>query len=248
MDSKLPSFRIDPPEELVFRGPFDQPVTQRLKIENTGSDGAIGFKVKTTTPKKFSVKPNFGSIDARGAVDINISIQPFTYDPNDKARHKFMVQIVALPSGQDSAGVEALIKDLEKNNPGRLRESKLRVSIIPGGESDHMLNGTDARIFPSEDLKKLESDISQLRLENSQLKEENAIQRKQIGDLEKQQPGTSPGQPSIRSTRSTAGAMASDPNQASGGFSLYRLIFILIILLLGMALGVYISSNPLPRL
>ena len=51
---------------LVFSlGPFEEVVTATLTLENPSNE-KVGFKVKTTAPKQYCVRPNSGVIDPSG--------------------------------------------------------------------------------------------------------------------------------------------------------------------------------------
>lgn len=50
-------------------GPFTQPVTSHMTLKNP-TDKKILFKIKTTAPKKYCVRPNCGAIDPRSSVEI----------------------------------------------------------------------------------------------------------------------------------------------------------------------------------
>ena len=52
----------------------------------------VCFKVKTTAPRRYCVRPNSGMIDAGETMEVSIMLQPFQYDPNERNNHKFMVQ------------------------------------------------------------------------------------------------------------------------------------------------------------
>ncbi|XP_075259584.1 vesicle-associated membrane protein-associated protein A-like [Convolutriloba macropyga] len=261
-------YRLQPPEELVFKGPFTDYVSQKLKIENTG-DSPIGFKVKTTTPKKFSVKPNMGCIEAHGSQDITICLHSFTYDPNDKTRHKFMVQVVGLTATTDTQAVEAMIKDYERNNPTKLKESKLKVAIVPSQSEveRQSMSTANANVYHSatpnqqysapfggplanlnnqqipslEDFRQLEADISSLRSENSQLKEENAYQRKQISELERGG-GSSSGSGGASGNGSSSQVVQPESN----GGTMQRMLFLIAVLFLGAIMGFYMGQTRHP--
>lgn len=46
-------------------GPFTEVVTTTLKLGNPTNE-RVGFKVKTTAPKQYCVRPNSGIIDPHG--------------------------------------------------------------------------------------------------------------------------------------------------------------------------------------
>ena len=86
---------LDPSNELRFKGPFDDYVTVSLSIRNP-TKSRIAFKIKTTAPKRYCVKPNSGVLDPEQSMKVNVLLQPFNYDPNEKNKHKFMVQYLYL--------------------------------------------------------------------------------------------------------------------------------------------------------
>lgn len=51
-------------------GPFDHVVTSILKVSNPTTDRRICFKVKTTAPKRYCVRPNSGVIEPRQSVEV----------------------------------------------------------------------------------------------------------------------------------------------------------------------------------
>jgi hypothetical protein len=91
----LGGLQLDPSNELRFKGPFDDFVTVSLTIKNP-TEKRIAFKIKTTAPKRYCVKPNSGVLDSGHSMKVNVLLQPFTYDPNEKNKHKFMVQYIYL--------------------------------------------------------------------------------------------------------------------------------------------------------
>ena len=60
---------IDPNNELTFVGPFTTAVSATMTLKNP-SDRKVCFKIKTTAPKRYCVKPNSGVIDPRETVQI----------------------------------------------------------------------------------------------------------------------------------------------------------------------------------
>ncbi|CAK9295307.1 unnamed protein product [Gordionus sp. m RMFG-2023] len=87
---------LEPPSDLLFKGPFNEVATSCLKLTNI-SEQPVCFKVKTTAPKMYCVRPNSGRIDPKAAIDVAIMLQPFDYNTFDKTKHKFMVQSIVAP-------------------------------------------------------------------------------------------------------------------------------------------------------
>ncbi|KAI4207212.1 MAG: hypothetical protein LQ346_000706 [Caloplaca aetnensis] len=107
------SVELDP-SELGFRRPFSHEVTQSLRLSNPGNE-TIAFKVKTTAPKQYCVRPNSGKIDARQSVEVQVLLQAMKEDPppDARCRDKF------------------LWSSIEKANKSSIQERKIRVVFLP---------------------------------------------------------------------------------------------------------------------
>jgi len=124
---------IEPAIELKFIGPFSSVVTSELKLTNPTAK-RIAFKVKTTAPKRYCVRPNSGLIEPNAQVVVSVMLQPFEYDPSEKNNHKFMVQSLYAPT----ATVESLDLLWKEATPAQLMDSKLKCLFeLPAAASDH---------------------------------------------------------------------------------------------------------------
>lgn len=134
--------KINPPVELTFTGPFHQAVSSAMTLTNP-SERKVCFKIKTTAPKRYCVKPNSGVIDPSDTVQIAVSLQPFDFDPTDKNRHKFMVQSMYAPPGEINQ--ESLWKEADGS---QLMDSKLKcLFVLPetnGGVNEPMSGNRDS--------------------------------------------------------------------------------------------------------
>jgi len=197
MERKSQVLLIEPPNELTFTGPFTQAVSSYMKLKNP-SDRKVCFKIKTTAPKRYCVKPNSGVVDPNSEVQIAVSLQPFDYDPTEKNKHKFMVQSMFAPEGEINQ--DTLWKEI---NQDELMDSKLKcVFAMPAGQEqsngleqnkNNSLSEPTIRVQqpsppapsaatkddrPEEmtaavtEIKKLNDHMGQLRQENIMLKEE----------------------------------------------------------------------------
>ena len=54
---------------MFIKGPFRDVVTAELKLANP-SEKKVCFKVKTTAPKRYCVRPNSGIIEPGGKVSV----------------------------------------------------------------------------------------------------------------------------------------------------------------------------------
>jgi len=91
--------QIDPAEVIRFNGLFTEIVTSELKLANP-TDDQVAFKVKTTAPRRYAVRPNSGVLNAGESVVVSVMRQPFEFDPAERVRHKFMIQSVRMQPGQ----------------------------------------------------------------------------------------------------------------------------------------------------
>ncbi|VDM50781.1 unnamed protein product [Toxocara canis] len=124
------ALRIEPIDKLVFKGPFTKIVTRELNLRNM-ADRPICFKVKTTAPKQYCVRPNSGIIGAGGANSVSIMLQPFDI-AQQSIKHKFLIQSAFVPPGETSfEGAWSRIA------PSELVNSKLRVVFEEPSSAQH---------------------------------------------------------------------------------------------------------------
>uniref|UniRef100_A0A8C4P7M5 MSP domain-containing protein n=1 Tax=Dromaius novaehollandiae TaxID=8790 RepID=A0A8C4P7M5_DRONO len=118
---------LEPQHELKFKEPFTDGVTTNLKL-GSPTDRNKCFKVKTTAPRRYCVRPNSAIIDAGTSIHVSVILQPFDYDPNEKSKHKFMS--VLAPA--DTSGMETVWKEAKPE----LMHSKLRCVFELPAEND----------------------------------------------------------------------------------------------------------------
>lgn len=111
---------IEPAHELKFVGPFCTAVSSFMRLTNP-TEHVILFKIKTTAPKKYCVRPNCGILEPKDTIEITIVLQPFIFEAAEKNKHKFMVQSMIMPEGD--VHIDGVWKDC---NPANLMDSKLR--------------------------------------------------------------------------------------------------------------------------
>jgi len=212
------------------------------------SDKKVCFKIKTTAPKRYCVKPNSGVVDPNNEVQIAVSLQPFEFDPNEKNKHKFMVQSMFAPDGEINQ--DTLWKEIDQND---LMDSKLRCvfAMPPALEDAGTENGIKEEKPLSSapevrqsapiamqvqepgqmnaavgEIKKLNESLSQLRQENIVLKEET-LRLKRIAAASEKPHDT----PSYSSTTVTAVGPQTEVLPTT------HIYAALIILVLGVMLG-----------
>lgn len=132
MAKPMQILEIEPASELTFRGPFTDVITTELRLTNP-SDRKVCFKVKTTAPKQYCVRPNSGFVEPKDSVKVLVMLQPFEYSGEEKSKHKFMVQSAFVPDGD--APLEAVWKGLAETKAD-LMDSKLKVVFIGGEKTE----------------------------------------------------------------------------------------------------------------
>jgi vesicle-associated membrane protein-associated protein A len=237
---------LDPPFELRFRGPFTDVNTSELKLKNP-SGKRVCFKVKTTAPKRYCVRPNSGLIEPGKEVAVAVMLQPFEYDPNERNKHKFMVQTMFAPDGPIESQ-EALWKEAK---PDQLMDSKLKcVFELPVDAQQNNLDSgavTEENIKPQASPEKyaappkanIESDQS---ADGQQLQDEIRRLREKNNALENE--GVRLRKVAMSSTTSSTPAssmvsQATPPPQAQAG-SVPPIVYLLAAVILGLILGKFI--------
>lgn len=136
---------LEPPSELHFKGPFTDVTTSYLNLSNP-TEKQVCFKVKTTAPKTYCVRPNSGIVPPKESVIVAVMLQPFDIESADRSKHKFMVQTMFAPDGEFNQ--DTLWRDAA---PESLMNSKLRcVFDVPGETVQNNVETTEA---PKEEVK-----------------------------------------------------------------------------------------------
>ena len=117
--------QIDPPVELVFRGSYTEVCKTTLRLTNP-SDKRVLFKVKTTAPKSYCVRPNSGIISQGGTQEVDVMLQSGEISDQDRSKHKFMVQTMFAPSHEETFS-DAVWKDITKD---KLMDTRLKCVFI----------------------------------------------------------------------------------------------------------------------
>ncbi|KAG6377091.1 PapD-like protein [Boletus reticuloceps] len=127
------SVHLVPNNALGFNRPFTQLVKKVLLVSNQNS-APVAFKVKTTAPKLYCVRPNSGRIEPGDSVEVSVMLQPMKEEPpsSSKCKDKFLIQSTLITPEKE-------MKDLQDiwNVPGgagedwKVHQQKLRVVYLP---------------------------------------------------------------------------------------------------------------------
>lgn len=113
---------------MFFIGPFTRISKESLFVKNT-NDFPVIFKVKTTAPKQYCVRPNAGRIEPNSEIEVQsksvykkglslfiykiiVILQPFKEElPDDyKCKDKFLVQTAPLNPSLEQQDIASMVK------------------------------------------------------------------------------------------------------------------------------------------
>ncbi|KAL5220084.1 hypothetical protein ABZP36_024797 [Zizania latifolia] len=116
------------PRELQFTFEVKKQSSCSVHLVNKSNE-YVAFKVKTTSPKRYCVRPNIGVILPRATCDFTVTMQAQRIAPPDmQLKDKFLVQTTVVPYGTSE---EELVPAFFSKETGRyIEESKLRVVLV----------------------------------------------------------------------------------------------------------------------
>lgn len=113
--------QVEPADELVLEGPFNRAVCKKIKVYNPSKNTRVAFKLKTTTPRLFFVRPNVGLVQPGERVSIDIFVHPVYQDYNSQ-RHKFLMQ-----AAEANEKVDNLQEFWKTVSPSFIWDTKIKV-------------------------------------------------------------------------------------------------------------------------
>ncbi|KAL4325271.1 hypothetical protein GQ457_11G021980 [Hibiscus cannabinus] len=116
------------PNGLKFVFELEKPSFCDLKVVNN-TEQHVAFKVKTTSPKKYFVRPNTGVVQPWDSSVIRVTLQAQReYPPDMQCKDKFLLQSTVVPANTD---VDDLPADTFNKESGReIQECKLKVLYV----------------------------------------------------------------------------------------------------------------------
>ncbi|THU69068.1 hypothetical protein C4D60_Mb08t10470 [Musa balbisiana] len=125
--SSVELLEIDP-LELQFPFELKKQISCSLQLANK-SDDYVAFKVKTTSPKKYCVRPNAGVVLPRSTCVVIVTMQAQREAPPDmQCKDKFLVQSVIVDQGATTKDIATEMFSKESGNV--VDEVKLRVAYV----------------------------------------------------------------------------------------------------------------------
>lgn len=116
------------PLELKFQFELKKQIACSLQLTNK-SDNYVAFKVKTTNPKKYCVRPNTGIVIPHSTCDVIVTMQAQKEAPPDmQCKDKFLLQCAIASPGATAKDITPEMFNKESGN--HVEESKLKVVYV----------------------------------------------------------------------------------------------------------------------
>lgn len=135
------------PDVLDYRSPLTQQSTEYVSIANR-SDQAIAFKVKTTAPKFYCVRPNAALVAPGEQVQVQVIFLGLPEEPAEdyKCRDKFLVITLPCPYELSDRSVAEAWSDLEAEfkKEAISKKIKVRYTVESAGNDEEIVSQGDA--------------------------------------------------------------------------------------------------------
>ncbi|KAH7687541.1 Vesicle-associated membrane-protein-associated protein [Dioscorea alata] len=222
------------PEELTFEFELEKPSYCNLKVVNN-TEHHVAFKVKTTSPRKYFVRPNTSVVQPWDSCTITVTLQAQNeYPPDMQCKDKFLLQStkVAPVADVDELPPETFNKEGDKV----IEELKLKVIYKALVQSSAENLDESSMTSASRNLRQSSESISALK--NSSIQEIQDVQR-----LRAERDTTM--QRNQQLQRELETLKRQRDRKGDAGFSLtFAALAGLVGLLLGMVLKYTLSSPP----
>ncbi|ETW81681.1 hypothetical protein HETIRDRAFT_64973 [Heterobasidion irregulare TC 32-1] len=124
------SVTLQPSNSLGFNRPLTQTVKRSLAITNPNAQ-PVAFKVKTTAPKLYCVRPNSGTVEPGETVEVQVMLQAMKEEPplNVKCKDKFLIQSTLITP--DKGASHDIWTVSEGEDPDKIKSQKIKVVYLP---------------------------------------------------------------------------------------------------------------------
>jgi hypothetical protein len=149
------------PTELKFPFELKKQSSCSMQLTNKTTTQCVAFKVKTTNPRKYCVRPNTGVVLPGDSCNVTVTMQAQKEAPLDmQCKDKFLVQTVVVSDGTTSKEVLA---EMFNKEAGRVIEDfKLRVVYIPANPPSPVPEGSEEGNSPMASLNDIASQSASL--------------------------------------------------------------------------------------
>ncbi|CAA7391661.1 unnamed protein product [Spirodela intermedia] len=129
------------PLELKFHFEVNKQSSCSMQLTNR-TEQYVAFKIKTTNPKRYCVRPNTGIVLPGMTCDVTVTMQAQKEAPPDlQCKDKFLVQSVVVENG---ATLKDPAPEMFNKVPGKLiEEVKMRVVYLPANPPSPVPEGSE---------------------------------------------------------------------------------------------------------
>ncbi|KAF4569818.1 phosphatidylinositol-binding protein scs2 [Pleurotus pulmonarius] len=123
---------LHPTDVLTFQRPFNEVITQRLILTNHNAE-PVAFKVKTSAPLKYLVRPNKGRAEPGESLEISIFLQPMRTEPPPDyiCPDKFLIQSTFITADREKLSLTDIWNAPVMSVIHEIHGQKLRVTYLP---------------------------------------------------------------------------------------------------------------------
>lgn len=149
MDSGY-ALMMEPNEVLTFKFIPNTNTTSNIFLKNVSNTNVI-YKIKTTAPKSYFVRPNQGILSPGEQKEVSIIMQAIDKNPGATG-HKFQIQhsVTSLTSTSQTAEITKFWDSAVKDE--KVKSARLSVVILEDGHEDgEKVKGNKGEIKPSEE-------------------------------------------------------------------------------------------------
>ncbi|KTW31187.1 uncharacterized protein T551_01260 [Pneumocystis jirovecii RU7] len=119
---------------------FCRPLTSMVKVSlflYNPHKGPIVFKIKTTAPRQYCVRPNSGRIEAGQEIEVLVLFQALKEEPplDFKCRDKFLIQSIAL-TNKDVTDTQSLLLLFDSASKEDIHEKKIKCVFLTPEEDN----------------------------------------------------------------------------------------------------------------
>ncbi|KAG0174110.1 plasma membrane localization protein [Apophysomyces sp. BC1021] len=132
--SKKQTIKVENLKEAL--GPLTLASEESLPIRNTSSV-VVAFKVKTTAPRQYSVRPIRGIIEPNASLAIKVTREPLAEEPpaDFRCKDKFLIESVRPTADLALKAPEKIWTYVDSNMRDSVQQSKIRCKILASGEA-----------------------------------------------------------------------------------------------------------------
>ncbi|XP_075506709.1 vesicle-associated protein 2-2-like isoform X2 [Primulina tabacum] len=121
------------PREIKFIFEVKKQSSSTVHLTNV-TEQYVAFKVKTTSPKKYCVRPNVGIIKPKSTCDFVVTMQAQKTAPLElQCKDKFLIQSTVVPFGTTEEGITSDM--FAKDSEHHIEETKIRVVLTSAPNS-----------------------------------------------------------------------------------------------------------------